>query len=727
MKFRIRHSIRGRIRVTLLQKNMTDRQADQLAYYFQKKPGITCVKVYERTCGVAIRYEGKESEIIDMLSNFSYENAVIPKEVEESSTREMNRTFKEKLVSHVLFYYGMKAFVPAPIRNIHTLYRSTKYIWEGLKCLRRGRLDVPVLDGTAIGVSVLRGDFATAGSVMFMLGIGELLEEWTHKKSVGDLAKSMSLNIKKVWFKEPDGDREILVPSDRIKPGDTVVVRMGNIIPFDGTVCAGEGMVNQASLTGEPAAVRKKESSVVYAGTVLEEGELYVTVSAAGGSTRYEKIMAMIEESEKLKSAVESKAQHLADSLVPYTLAGTGLVYLLTRNVTKALAVLMVDFSCALKLATPIAVLSAIKEAGQHSITVKGGKFLEAVAAADTIVFDKTGTITKATPAVKEVVAFRDDFVGFWDKSSGSVCDELLRIAACLEEHFPHSMAKAVVRAAKEKGLDHEELHSKVEYIVAHGISSTVGEHTIIIGSSHFVFEDEGAVIPEAKKELFESLDRQYSHLYMAVDKVLAAVICIEDPVREEAAQMIAQLKEMGVRHLVMMTGDSEHTAKAIAAQIGIDEVYAEVLPSDKADFVEKEKKKGRTVMMIGDGVNDSPALSAADVGVAVSDGSELAREIADITIAAEDLRELVKLRALSHHLMRRIRRNYRQIVGINSALIGLGVAGVIMPTASAFIHNASTLWISTRSMRPLLTSADYGEDRGALSVREGKNRTDTL
>ena len=591
----------------------------------------------------------------------------------------------------MIYHFGRKWLLPAPIRAIYTTVVSVKYIWKGIQTLAQGKIEVPVLDATAIGVSMLRGDYGTAGSVMFLLGVGELLEEWTHKKSVGDLARSMSLNVGKVWLKK-DG-QEILVPSEKIVAGDEIVVHMGNLIPFDGEVSNGEGMVNQASLTGESVPVRRTLGSVVYAGTVLEEGELTILVKQTGGSSRYEKITAMIEESEKLKSGLESKAEHLADRLVPYSLGGTALTYLLTRNATKALSILMVDFSCALKLAMPISVLSAIREANQHKITVKGGKFLEAVAEADTIVFDKTGTLTKAQPTVAEVVSFSET------KSP----DELLRIAACLEEHFPHSMAKAVVDAAKEKHLDHEEMHSKVEYIVAHGISTTINGEKAIIGSYHFVFEDENSIIPEGMEEKFRHLPEEYSHLYLALEGVLAAVICIEDPLRPEAAEIIRQLKKAGLKKIVMMTGDSERTAKAIAKKVGVDEYYAEVLPEDKANFVEKEKAEGRKVIMIGDGINDSPALSAADVGIAISEGAEIAREIADITVAADDLAEILVLRMLSNRLMKRIHKNYRFIVTFNAGLILLGVGGILQPTTSALLHNTSTLYIGLKSMGNLL------------------------
>ena len=568
--------------------------------------------------------------------------------------------------------------------------KSVKYIWQGVRTLAKGKIEVPVLDGTAIAISMLRGDINTASSVMFLLGIGEVLEEWTHKKSVDDLARSMSLNISKVWL-VTDG-KEVLVNATKIQPMDEVRVHVGNVIPFDGVVTAGEAMVNQASLTGESVPVRKCEDRYVYAGTVVEEGELTVRVKETNGSSKFEKIVTMIEESEKLKSSLESKAEHLADRLVPYTFAGTFATYFLTRNVTKALAVLMVDFSCALKLAMPISVLSAIREASEHSITVKGGKYLEAMAEAETIVFDKTGTLTKAQPTVAEVVSF-----------DGREPKELLRIAACLEEHFPHSMAKAVVKAAKEQNLVHEELHSKVEYIVAHGISSKIEEKKVVIGSYHFVFEDENCKIPEGMQEKFATLPDEYSHLYMAIEQELAAVICIEDPIREEAREVVARLKEVGLSKVVMMTGDSDRTAKAIAARVGVDRYFSEVLPEDKANFIEAEKKAGRKVIMIGDGINDSPALSAADVGIAISDGAEIAREIADVTVGADSLHEIVTLKELSDRLMSRIHGNYRSIVGINTGLILLGVMGVIPPTTSALLHNSSTLYISLKSMKNLL------------------------
>ena len=691
MKFYIKHESRGRIRIHLAQKRMSSVQAETLIYYLQNQKQVSFAKVYDRTSDAVICYQGERSAILRMVQTFHYEKVELPTGLVESSGRELNKEYQEKLISKVIYHFGRKWFLPVPIRNAYTAVVSVKYIWKGIRTLAKGKIEVPVLDATAIGVSMLRGDYGTASSVMFLLGVGELLEEWTHKKSVGDLARSMSLNVGKVWLKK-DG-QEILVPSEKIVPGDEVVVHMGNLVPFDGEVSDGEGMVNQASLTGESVPVRRTLGSVVYAGTVLEEGELTILVKQTGGSSRYEKITAMIEESEKLKSGLESKAEHLADRLVPYSLGGTALTYLLTRNATKALSILMVDFSCALKLAMPISVLSAIREANQHKITVKGGKFLEAVADADTIVFDKTGTLTKAQPTVAEVVSFSET------KSP----DELLRIAACLEEHFPHSMAKAVVDAAREKHLDHEEMHSKVEYIVAHGISTTIEGKKAVIGSYHFVFEDENSVIPKGMEEKFSRLPAEYSHLYLAIEGVLAAVICIEDPLRPEAAEIVRQLKKAGLKKIVMMTGDSERTAKAIAKKVGVDEYYAEVLPEDKANFVEKEKAEGRKVIMIGDGINDSPALSAADVGIAISEGAEIAREIADITVAADDLAEILVLRMLSNRLMKRIHRNYRFIVTFNAGLILLGVGGILQPTTSALLHNTSTLYIGLKSMGNLL------------------------
>ena len=697
MRFCIKHEMKGRLRIHIIQNRMTYAEADTLSWYLEEQENVTEVKVYERTADAVICYKGEREEILTVLKQFSYEKAEVPETVLSSSGRQLNEEYKERLITKTVLHYGCKLFLPMPVRAVITSVKSVKYIWKGIRCLAHGRLEVPVLDATAISVSVFRKDFATAGSVMFLLGIGEIIEEWTHKKSVGDLARSMSLNVKKVWLKRED--QEILVKSSEVQPGDEIIVHMGNVIPFDGEVSDGEGMVNQASLTGEAMPVRRVSGQSVYAGTVLEEGELQIRVKAVTGSTRYEKIVSMIEDSEKLKSSVEGKAEHLADRLVPYTLLGTGAAWLLTRNVTRTLSVLMVDFSCALKLAMPITVLSAIREAGENHITVKGGKFLEAVADADTIVFDKTGTLTKATPTVKDVVVF-----GEYPK------EEALRIAACLEEHFPHSMAKAVVDAAKERNLSHEEMHSKVEYIVAHGISSYINDKKVVIGSSHFVFEDEECTIDPQYQDRYDTLPPEYSHLYLAIEHKLAAVICIEDPLREEAAEMVKSLKAAGITKVVMMTGDSERTAAAIAKRVGVDEYYAEVLPEDKANFVEKEKSEGRKVIMIGDGINDSPALSAADAGIAISDGAEIAREIADITIAADDLREVVTLKLLSNLMLKRIHRNYRSIVGINSGLIVLGVTGMIQPTMSALLHNTSTLLISLRSMRNLLPEKEKVE-----------------
>lgn len=690
MKFIIKHELKGRIRLHIVQSRMSYKQADTLLYYLQSLTGVINAKVYERTADATIVYSGNREQILIALKQFHYQDVEIPEGLLENSGRELNATYQRKLVQKVLFRIGSKLFVPYPVRAVYAGFCSLRYFWKGIKSLANGKLEVEVLDATAIGVSILRRDFNTASSVMFLLGIGEILEQWTHKKSVGDLARSMSLNIKKVWLKK--GDQEVLVSASEICPGDQVVVHMGTVIPFDGIVTEGEAMVNQASLTGESLPVRKEVDKYVYAGTVLEEGELTIQVKATSGATRFEKIVTMIEESEKLKSGVESKAENLADKLVPYTLAGTALTWAVTRNTTKALAVLMVDFSCALKLAIPIAVLSAIREANARHITIKGGKYMEAMAEATTIVFDKTGTLTKAKPTVKDVITFNE-----------GTKEEMLRIAACLEEHFPHSMAKAVVVAAKQQGLAHEEMHSKVNYIVAHGISSYIEERKVIIGSYHFVFEDEGCIVRPEYQERFDNLPAEYSHLYMAIDNKLEAVICIEDPLREEAAGVVKALKKVGIKKVVMMTGDSERTASAIAKRVGVDEYYSEVLPEDKASYIEKQKVNGNTVIMVGDGINDSPALSAANVGIAISDGAEIAREIADITIAADDLNEIVTLKKLSNELMKRIQKNYRTIVGINAGLIALGVGGIIQPTTSALLHNTSTLAISLRNMENLL------------------------
>lgn len=690
MKFVIKHEIRGRMRIHLMQYRMSYAQADTLLYFLQNDAQVTKAKVYERTQDAVIFYTGSRRELIGKLQHFRYEYVEVPDGVIENSNRQMNAEYQEKMVEKVILRYASKALLPYPVRACWTTLKSLRYISKGVKTLATGKIEVPVLDATAIGVSVLRGDYDTAGSIMFLLGIGELLEEWTHKKSVGDLARTMSLNIGKVWLVQ-DGT-EVLVDAKKIAAGDEVVIHMGNTIPFDGIVTEGEATVNQASLTGESDPVRKSLDDFVYAGTVLEEGELTIRVQTVGGSSRYDKVVKMIEESEKLKSGLESRAEHLADRLVPYSLGGTALTYLLTRNVTKALSILMVDFSCALKLAMPVSVLSAIREASEHNITVKGGRYLEAMAEADTIVFDKTGTLTKAQPTVAKVIAF-----------NGDNPDELLRIAACMEEHFPHSMAKAVVDAAKERGLDHEEMHSKVEYVVAHGISTMINGKKAVIGSYHFVFEDEACTLPEGTESIFETLPEQYSHLYLAIENELAAVICIEDPLRKEAAEVVHALHLAGIKKIVMMTGDSERIAGAIAKKVGVDEYYSEVLPEDKAGFVEREKAAGRKVIMVGDGINDSPALSAADIGIAISDGAQIAREIADVTIAADDLHEVVVLKNLSDALMKRIHGNYRSIVGFNAGLIGLGVAGVLAPMTSALLHNTSTLLFTLRSMGNLL------------------------
>lgn len=689
MKFMIKHEIPGRIRIHVVQKQMSYQEADALLYYLNTLEYITQAKVYRRTADACVCFTGKREPVIQALREFRYTSVKVPDEVFANSGRKINDSYQEKLIGKVLFHYAGKLLLPYPVRKAVILCKALHYLKEGWKSLAKKKLEVSVLDATAIGVSIMRGDIRTASSVMFLLGLGETLEEWTHKKSVGDLARSMSLNTAKVWIKS--GEQEVLVDSGKIKEGDTIIVHMGNVVPFDGIVSEGEGMVNQSSITGEPLPALKKEGGYVYAGSVLEEGELICTVKKAGGASRYEKIVEMIEESEKLKSSVEGRAEKLADRLVPVTFAGTALTWLLTRNITKALAVLMVDFSCALKLTMPLTVLSAIRQAGTYDITVKGGKFLEAVAEAETIVLDKTGTLTEARPTVKMIVPFCEESE-----------NELLRIAACLEEHFPHSMAKAVVAAAKQAGLEHEEMHSKVEYIVAHGISSGIGEKRVLIGSAHFIFEDEKCIIPEKYQEQFDGLPTEYSHLYMAIDGVLSAVICIEDPLRRESAGVICALREAGFRKIVMMTGDSERTAAVIAKKVGVDEYYSEVLPEDKAGFIEKEKAKGKKVLMVGDGVNDSPALSAADAGIAVSDGAELAREIADITISAENLYQIVRLKYLSHAMMKRINRNYREIVGINTLLILLGVGGVIQPTATAMLHNISTIAIGLKSMKNL-------------------------
>ena len=692
MKFTIKHESRGRMRVHMEQYRMTYEQADTLLYVIHNHRNVTFVKVYDRTADAVIEYVGDREQIIELLRHFHYESANVPQTVIKTSGRELNNSYQEKLIGSVVWHYSKKLLLPLPIRIALTIGRSVKYIGIGLKCLLQRKIEVPVLDATAITVSLITKDFSTASSIMFLLGIGELLEEWTHKKSVDDLARSMSLNVSKVWLRTPE-NQEILVESSKIEKGDKVVVHIGNVIPFDGEVLDGEAMVNQASLTGESVPVQRTVGNTVFAGTVVEEGEITIRVKEVEGNNRFDQIVTMIEESEKLKSELEGKAEHYADKLVPWTLGATGLTYLLTRNVTKAMSILMVDFCCALKLAMPISVLSAIREASLYNVTVKGGKFLEAVAEADTIVFDKTGTLTKAHPTVVDVVNFNDEYSS----------DDMLRVAACLEEHFPHSMAKAVVDAASKRELSHEEMHTKVEYIVAHGIATSINGKRTVIGSYHFVFEDEKCVVPAGKEPLFESLPLYYSHLYLAIEGKLSAVICIEDPLRDEASAVVTSLKKAGISKVVMMTGDSERTASVIAKKVGVDEYYAEVLPEDKAAFVEREKAKGRKVIMIGDGINDSPALSAANVGIAISDGAEIAREIADITVGSDDLYQIVTLKYISNALMKRIKSNYRKIVGFNSGLIALGVAGVLPPTTTALLHNGSTILISVNSMKNLL------------------------
>ena len=690
MKFVIKHEMKGRIRLHMAQRQMSIRQADLLQYYLTTLPQVKAAKVYERTCDAVVRYEGDRKRLLEGIQKFSYADEKLMELAPKHTGRALNREYKEKLIRKVLVKALTKTFFPSPLNALYTAVQAVPYLWKGIRCLANGRLEVEVLDATAITVSMARSDVNTAGSIMFLLGIGGLLEEWTRKKSVDDLARSMSLNIGKVWQKV-DG-AEVLVPLSRIREGDLVTVHVGSMVPLDGIVAEGEAMINQASMTGESVPVHKEAGGYVYAGTAVEEGEITICVKKAAGSTRFERIVHMIEESEKLKSSVEGKAATLADALVPWSLGGTVLTWLLTRNVTKALSILMVDFSCALKLAMPLAVLSAMREASGHHITVKGGKYMEAVAEADTIVFDKTGTLTKAQPVVADIVTFE-----------GRDQNEMLRVAACLEEHFPHSMANAVVSESVRRHLVHEEMHSKVDYIVAHGIASYIGQERVVIGSYHFVFEDEKCVIPQGEEEKFEELPEEYSHLYMAIGGVLAAVICIQDPLREEAPEAIRRLKELGISKVVMMTGDSERTARAIARRVGVDEYYSEVLPEDKAGFVEKEKQAGRKVIMIGDGINDSPALSAADVGIAISEGAEIAREIADITISQDDLLQLATLKALSNGLMKRINGNYRFVISFNLGLMILGVAGVLIPSTSALLHNTSTLGVSLKSMTDLL------------------------
>ena len=694
MKAFIEHESRGRLRVRMKQYRMTLEQADLLEAYLQNQPGVLSATVHERTCCAVIRYIGDRENIIRAIAQFNYTAPSVTALTPTHSGRALNREYQEKLVGKVITKFACTLFLPAPLQIARTIWLSLPFLGRGLKRLIHRELKVELLDALSIGVSMVRRDFSTAGSVMFLLDIGELLEEWTHKKSVDDLARCMSLNVKRVWLKTDDA--EVLVPLSNIAAGDRILVRMGNVIPLDGEVVEGEVMVNQASLTGESMPVAKRPGTQVYAGTVIEEGDCVIEVTQSSGESRYDKIVSMIEQSEQLKSAAESHAANLADKLVPYTLIGSALSYALTRNVTRALSVLMVDFSCALKLAMPLAVLSAMREASMYHITVKGGKFLEAVAQADTIVFDKTGTLTHACPVVARVIPF-----------GGHSADDMLRVAACLEEHFPHSMANAVVRAARERDLAHEEMHSQVEYIVAHGISSMVENKKVVIGSAHFIFEDEKCTVPVGEQEKYDALPVEFSHLYLAIGGELAAVICIADPLRPEACDVMKALRALGIQRTVMLTGDSERTAAAIAAEVGVDDYRAEVLPEDKANFVEQERAAGHTVIMLGDGINDSPALSAANVGVAISDGAAIAREIADITIAAENLFELVALRRIAQGLMSRINSNYRFVIGFNGSLIGLGVAGVLAPATSAMMHNLSTLGISLRSMTNLIDSSE--------------------
>lgn len=690
MKFKIIHETRGRLRLQAPQCSMTLEEADQLEEYIARLPGVRQATVHERTCNMIVYYSGDRLAVIDGIRAFKYNYTTMEKSTLENSSRSLNRYYQDKLASLVLGRIARKLLLPVPLRQIRTTVHSVRYIWRGLRCVFNKKLEVEVLDALSIGVSILRSDFGTASSVMFLLKLGELLEEWTRKKSLSDLARCMSLNVDRVWLKT--GDTEVLMPISDIKTGDLICVHTGNVIPLDGRITEGVASVNQASLTGESIAVAKSIGSVVYAGTVVEEGECVIAVEQMQGSSRYDQIVGMIESSEKLKSTTESRALALADKLVPYSLTGTIITYLLTRNVTRAVSILMVDFSCALKLSMPLAVLSAMRECGGYHITVKGGKYLEAVAKADTIVFDKTGTLTHAVPTVAEVVPF-----------GGRDAESVLRIAACLEEHYPHSMANAVVKEAVRHGIAHDEMHSEVEYVVAHGIASRINGKKVVIGSHHFVFEDESCTVPANEQEKFDTLPVQYSHLYLAIGGELSGVICIADPLREEAAEVLNSLRKLGIKKAVMMTGDNERTAAAIARQVGVDEFYAEVLPEDKASFVEQEKAAGRKVIMIGDGINDSPALSAADVGIAISDGAAIAREIADITIAADDLFELATLKRISNALLGRINGNYRFVLGFNGTLIALGAFGILPPATSALLHNISTIGISVRSMTNLL------------------------
>ena len=691
MKFQIMHESAGMLRLRAAGREMTMEQADLLESYIQRIPGVDTVTVHERTRGIVIYYHGTRSDLISRLAVFSYESAAGDLQPISHTGRELNREYKEKVVFHVIRRYVKRFFLPAPVRHALHVIRAVPFLCRALRCLLRGEITVDLLDGVAIGTSLLTGDFETAGSVMFLLRLGELLDEWTHKKSIDDLARSMSLNVDQVWLRTEE-NQDVLVPIGQIRAGDRIVVDAGNLIPLDGEVLEGDGMVNQASLTGESVPAEKHAGSTVYAGTVLEEGRFVIRVKETAGGNKYDQIVRMIEESEKLSSQVEARAASLADRLVPWCLGGSVLTYLLTRNVTRAVSVLMVDFSCALKLAMPLSVLSAMREASRYHVTVKGGKYMEKVAEATTIIFDKTGTLTKACPTVIDVVPF-----------NGTDPDEMLRVAACLEEHFPHSMANAVVRAAREKGLHHDEMHSKVEYIVAHGIASTIEDQRAIIGSFHFVFEDEGVAIRKEDWAVFDALPPQYSHLFLAIGGTLSAAICISDPLRPEAKEAVRQLHEAGFTRTVMLTGDSERTAAAIAEEVGVDDFHAEVLPEDKARFIQEEQAQGRLVVMIGDGINDAPALSFADVGVAIGTGAAIAREVADVTISAEDLRELVYLKRLSDALMVRIRGNYRFVMGFNGALILLGALGLLPPATSALLHNGSTLLLSLNSMTKLL------------------------
>ena len=690
MKYRILHESSGRMRLHFEKSRLTLQEADQLEAYLSGLDGVRQATVYERTCDAVILFREGRSSILNRVAVFRFDREAMVESTPATSGRALNRQYQEKLVNMVLFRAARAVFLPASLCTAYTVVCSARFLWKGLRCLLRRKLEVEVLDALSIGISMLRRDFSTAGSVMFLLRLSELLEEWTRKKSLGDLARCMSLNVDRVWLKTPDS--EVLVPIHQVRPGDEIVLHTASVIPVDGKVISGEASVNQASLTGESLAVLKAPGAVVYAGTVVEEGECVIRVEQQSGSSRYDQIVSMIEESEKLKSTTEDKAARLADKLVPYSLAGTALTWLLTRNITRAISILMVDFSCALKLSMPLTVLSAMRECGSYHITVKGGKFLEAMAKADTIVFDKTGTLTHATPTVAQVVPF-----------GGRDAVEVLRIAACLEEHYPHSMANAVVKAAKQQGISHDEMHSDVAYVVAHGIASCIDGEKVVIGSHHFIFEDEGCVIPENEQSLFDALAPEYSHLYLAIGGQLAGVICVADPLREEASAVLNSLRKLGISKTVMMTGDNERTAAAIARQVGVDTYYAEVLPEDKARFVEQEKAAGHTVVMIGDGINDSPALSAADVGIAISDGAAIAREIADITIAADDLFELVLLKMIANGLLKRINGNYRFVMGFNGTLIVLGALGILPPATSALLHNLSTLGISIRSMTNLL------------------------